>query len=229
MEHRSDEIQKGVKEGLPIALGYFPIAIAFGALARQAGLTAWEGVAMSLFVYAGASQFMAAGMILSGAGTLQIITATFFVNLRHLMMSMAVNQKLQGLSEKWKAGLAFWITDETFATLTLKTAQDHRSAASTAGLMITAYLGWVSGTTVGALSVGLLPAAVSGAMTVGLYALFISLLVPPARNQPRVAVLVLVSMAFNWGLQAVLAPGWAVVVTTGLGAGLGALILEEGE
>ncbi len=223
-----DEIKKGIREGAPIAAGYFPIAIAFGALAVEAGLKAWEGAAMSLFVYAGASQFMAAGMILSGVGTVQIVAATFFLNLRHVMMSMAVNRRWDHLPGRWKKALSFWITDETFAFLTLgKSGQ--RTPFRAAALLLTAYLGWVSGTIAGTLSVRLLPAAVSGAMTMGLYALFIGLLMPSLREDLRVGAVVAASMTLNWGLQSVLPAGWAVVVTTAAGAGLGALILEEGE
>ena len=226
-QRRWDEIKTGMREGAPIAAGYFPIAIAFGALAVEAGLAAWEGVAMSLFVYAGASQVMAAGMVLSGVGTAQIVAATFFLNLRHVMMSMVVNRRWDHLPGGWNKALSFWITDETFALLTLGEAE-QRTPSRTAALLLTAYLGWVSGTAAGTLSVRLLPAAVSGAMTMGLYALFIGLLMPSLREDLRVGAVVAASMALNWGLQWVLPAGWAVVVTTAAGAGLGALILEEG-
>lgn len=223
-----DEVLRGIKKGAPIALGYFPIAVAFGALAVKAGLTAWEGVAMSLFVYAGASQFMAAGMLLSGAGTLQIVAATFFLNLRHLMMSLAVNRRWAHLPGRWKRSLSFWVTDETFALLTLGD-EEEESKYRVSALMLTAYLGWVSGTAAGVLSVRLLPASVSEAMAMGLYALFIGLLLPSLREKPRVVVVVLASMALNGGLRTFLPDGWAMVGTTALGAGLGALILGEEE
>ena len=96
------DIAKGIKSGFPIAMGYFPIAIAFGALAIQARLTWFEATLMSTIVYAGASQFISVSLILGGAGAGQIITTTFFVNFRHLIMSMAVNNQIKDFSRAWK-------------------------------------------------------------------------------------------------------------------------------
>lgn len=228
MKSREVAFLEGVKRGAPIALSYFPIAVAFGALALKAGLKIGEAVAMSLLVYAGASQFMAAGMILSGAGPIQIVTATFFLNLRHVMMSLAVNQKLGKLSGMWRACLAFWITDETFALLTdPRMDEEEMSQFTLAGLLFTAYMGWVSGTAAGSLSAGLLPPALGDLMSVGLYALFISLLLPRMRESISMVALVLASMTCSWGLHQVLSAGWAVVLTTALGAGLGIWLGEE--
>ncbi len=220
----------GVKTGFPIAIGYFPIAIAFGALAIESSLTTREAVLMSVFVFAGASQFVAAGMILAGASGIQIVTATFFLNLRHLIMSMAVHERLQEISKSWRIGLSFGITDETFALLTLQD-QNKEGASSplyVAGLLLTAYLGWVTGTAVGCLSVRVIPSLISAGMTMGLYAMFIGLLIPQLRKSTRIAVIALASMLLSALFHAWLESGWAIVLATVLGALLGAFIIEEG-
>ncbi len=220
----------GVKRGFPIAIGYFPIAIAFGALAIEANLTTSEAVLMSVFVFAGASQFVAAGMILTGASAVQIVAATFFLNLRHLIMSMAVNERLKGISQIWRVGLSFGITDETFALLTLQDINRDESISRlyVTGLLLTAYFGWVTGTAVGCVSVKVIPPVISAGMSMGLYAMFIGLLVPQLRKSARIAVIALASMLLSAIFHRLLESGWAIVSATVLGALAGALIIEEG-
>jgi 4-azaleucine resistance transporter AzlC len=220
---------RGARAGLPIALGYFPIAIAFGALAGQAALNWWEAVLMSLLVFAGASQFVGVSMLLSGAGAVQIITTTFFLNLRHLIMSLAVNDQMRDFPAAWKNFLSFFVTDETFALLTLGdgTRTEKRRPAYMAGLMLIAYLGWVSGSAVGGLGGEFIPAQVTTAMTVGLYGLFIGLLVPSARKTSGFTLIAGVSMLLNWALGYVMDAGWAIVLATVLAASLGIPLGEE--
>lgn len=229
---RSSTMIQGIRAGLPIALGYFPIAIAFGALAGQAQLNWSEATLMSVIVFAGASQFVGVSMLLAGSGSVQIITTTFFLNMRHLIMSLAVNNQMRTFPRTSKYLLSFFITDDTFALLTLG-SKDQNSALRTpiymAGLMLTAYIGWVSGTIVGGLGAGFIPPEITTAMTVGLYGLFIGLLVPPAKKSVRFALIALVSMLLNWILSQVLDQGWAIVLAMILAAGLGILLIREDE
>ena len=229
MNQKRQQFIRGIKTGFPIAVSYFPIAIAFGALAIESSLTTQEAVLMSVFVFAGASQFMAASMLLAGASGVQIVTATFFLNLRHLIMSMAVHDRLKQISTGWRMGLSFGITDETFALLTLqdRDREEQISQLYVAGLLLTAYLGWVTGTAVGCVSVQVIPAVISAGMTMGLYAMFIGLLVPQLRNSVRVLVIALASMLLSALFHRLLESGWAIVLATVLGALVGAFIIEE--
>lgn len=223
MSTKNSPLKLGIRAGLPIALGYFPIAIAFGALAGQAQLNWLEAVLMSCLVFAGASQFVGVSLLLAGTGTLQIIAATFFLNMRHLIMSLAVNDQMRGFSPAWRRGLSFFITDETFALLTLGEEDDStsRTPLYMAGLMITAYLGWVSGTAVGGLGANFIPPQVTTAMTVGLYGLFIGLLVPPLKRSGPFALVAALSMVLNWGLGHWMESGWSIVLATILAAAAG--------
>jgi len=223
------DFAQGVTAGVPIAIGYMPIAIAFGVLAREASLSVEEAVLMSVLVFAGASQFMAASMLLTGAGGLQIIVATLFVNLRHLIMSMAVHDKLPKMQPAWRPIISFGITDETFAFLTLS-KPEHQTALTpqfSAGLMGIAYLSWVIGTAVGGLGARYIPAQISAAMTIGLYAMFIGLLIPHIQTSLRVGAIAGTSMLLNTVLARVLDPGWAIVIATMLGASMGLLLEKE--
>ena len=223
MVDKDSLLKLGIRSGMPIALGYFPIAIAFGALAGQAQLSWWEGLLMSCLVYAGASQFVGISLLLAGTGPLQIIATTFFLNLRHLIMSLAVNDQMRDFPPVWKRGLSFFITDESFALLTLgeENTSHTRTPTYMAGLMGTAYLGWVSGTLVGSLGAGLIPPQITTAMTVGLYGLFIGLLIPSVKKSLPFAVVAVLSMVLNWGLGRWVESGWSIVIATVLAAGIG--------
>jgi len=226
----NSQLVQGIRAGLPIFMGYFPIAIAFGALAVQAQLKWMEAVLMSVIVFAGASQFVGVSMFLAGTGAIQIIAATFFLNMRHLIMSLVVNDQMRHFSGGWKGFLSFFITDETFALLSLGGGEDRsepRTPMYMAGLMITAYLGWVSGTAVGGLGAGFIPPEITTAMTVGLYGLFIGLLVPPARKSLSFAVIAVSSMILNWALGFFVDAGWAIVLATIFAAGLGIILIKE--
>ena len=227
----SPKLIQGFKAGLPIALGYFPIAIAFGALAAQAQIAWFEGTLMSVIVYAGASQFVGVSMLLAGAGSIQIITTTLFLNLRHLIMSLAVNDRMRDFPQSWKNLLSFGITDETFALLTLGTAGEDQDDDLTpqymAGLTGTAYLSWVLGTAAGGLGANLIPVNITTAMIVGLYGLFIGLLVPQARKSLSYVAIALSSMVLNTLLGLFLDSGWAIVLATVIAAGLGIILVRE--
>jgi 4-azaleucine resistance transporter AzlC len=226
-----DQLKRGIRSGLPIGIGYFPIAIAFGALASQAGLTWLESTSMSLFVYAGASQFVGVSMLLSGAGAVQIITTTFFLNLRHLIMSLAVNHQMRHFPQGWKNLLSFGITDETFAMLTLgenNTNKETLKPGFMAGLLFTAYLGWVFGTIVGGLGASFIPGEITTAMIIGLYGLFIGLLVPPASKSLNFAAVAGISMILNTILGRFLDTGWAIILATIFAAGAGVFIKGRG-
>lgn len=93
---KKEEWLAGTRSAVPIMLGYVPVGIAYGVMARQAGLNTWQTVLMSLTVYGGASEMMAAGMVAQGAAVLTIVLTTFILNLRHIIMSICVFNQMQG-------------------------------------------------------------------------------------------------------------------------------------
>ena len=92
---KKEEWLAGTRSAVPIMLGYVPVGIAYGVMARQAGLNTWQTVLMSLTVYGGASEMMAAGMVAQGAAVLTIVLTTFILNLRHIIMSTCVFNQMQ--------------------------------------------------------------------------------------------------------------------------------------
>ena len=108
----------GVRAGVPVILGFVPVGIAYAIMARQAGFSVLRTSLMSLTVFAGASQMMAAGMYAQGAGMLAIILTTFILNLRHIIMSTCVFQRMRDGTAKTRLPLSFGVTDESFAIFT---------------------------------------------------------------------------------------------------------------
>lgn len=227
----SKALRKGLSSAAPIAIGYVPIAIAFGVIARQAGLPFVETVLMSMMVFAGASQFMAVQMATAGALGMEIIVATLVLNFRHFVMSLSLMDRLRNAPLLTKAGLSFGITDETFAVATMdEQGQDTPlHPAYMAGLILLAYGSWVSGTVIGALFAQVIPPAISDSMNIALYAMFIGLLVPAVRKMWRAGAIALIGMALNALFGLFLPGGWATILATVSAAGCGAALMPREE
>lgn len=108
-------IREGLAAAWPICLGFFPIGLSLGVLAQKGGLAPWQIGFMSLVVFAGGSQFIAMAMIGSGASLAAIVSTTFMVNLRHLLMSSALTVHFPGVSRRFLTLFAYGVTDESFA------------------------------------------------------------------------------------------------------------------
>lgn len=225
--HSSHSIAQGLYAGLPVAIGYVPIAIAYGALGVASGLTWWHTVLMSLLVFAGASQFMAVGMLAAGAGAIQVVIATFVLNFRHLIMSLSLFDRLRSFPVVKRILAALGVTDETFAVLVVRAGdkQGTPTPRFVAATMLTAYLAWAGGSVIGAIFAEFIPAHISNGMSVALYAMFIALLMPAVRGSAWAALTAVTSMALCYGFTQFLAPGWSIVCATLLAAFVGPLQL----
>lgn len=168
----------GARQALPIVLGYIPVGFAYGVLAQKSGLGLLNAVAMSIIVFAGSAQLIAAGLFGAGAAPLAIILTTFVVNLRHLLMSAALAPKLKGW-KKWQIALfGYELTDETFALHTMRMTKSSPPIAETFGVNITAQSSWVIGSIAGYLAGGQIADVRPIGLDYALPAMFIALLVP---------------------------------------------------
>jgi len=220
-------LAEGLKAGLPIAVGYIPIAVAFGLMAKAAGIPNHITILMSLAVFAGASQFAGVGLMASGAAPWEIVAATFILNLRHLIMSASISRRIgRGPLRRWMPLIAFGLTDETFSVASFR--QEGRiSPEYLSGLNLMAFTAWNGGTWAGVFLARGLPDLVRDGMVFSLYAMFIGLLVPSLiKSRPLLAVSVLAAAIHSviyWvpHFQAVSA-GWAVIIATLAAAAMGA-------
>lgn len=215
----------GVRKGIPVLIGFLPVAISYAIAATAGGMSAGETVGMSAAVFAGASQIMAAEMIAGGAGTIAIIMATLTLNLRHIIMSTCVFKKLRTKNWLIRILTGFGVTDETFAIYT--TEPDEKSDEYfMLGLISISYGSWVVGALIGVILQRAMPDSLSQSFGIALYALFIALIVPDIKKSLRLLLTVLITVAINTGLLFFVEKSWAIIVATLLGAVIGMLLFE---
>lgn len=222
-------LKQGISAGAPIMLGYLPIAITYGVLAKQTGLTLLEITLMSVFVFAGASQFMAVNMIAVGSGMMEIITATFVLNFRHFVMSLSFMNRLRHIKIGNKAPVTLGLTDETFAVSALnpEKADEPKGILFYTGLILTAYISWIAGSFLGGLLGEIVPDRLSQSMGIALYAMFIGLLIPSVKKEWRIVFIAILAMLINGLMSLFMSEGWAIVCGTVLGGLSGVLFLKE--
>lgn len=209
-----NQFLSGMKAGMSIAIGYFPVALTFGLLAKTTGLSLIETTAMSLLVFAGASQYIALNLISFGVDPLLIVMNTFIVNIRHFLMTASLNEKMQSAPKWVKAIYAFFVTDESFSMLA--TRNENKISTSFAfGTLLIGYFSWVFFTIVGHIVGANLPQFLQAAMSIALYAMFVGLLVPSMKGNRKVVMLA-GTAAFVHSLlyMTSLSTGWAILIST---------------
>lgn len=218
---------EGLRAAAPIVLGYIPIGFAFGVLGRTAGLSVAEIGLMSLIVYAGSSQFIGAGMLAAGAAAPAIISTTFLVNLRHLLMSTALVPSMRGIPAWQNSLLAYGLTDECFAVCTATLRGRPAPPAFVAGLHVTSQLSWVVASMAGALVGEITGNTAALGLDFALPAMFVGLLMPHLRGAgrgPRV-VSALVAAGTAVGVSLVFSgSSWSIIAATLAGATVGVML-----
>ena len=185
-------IATGLREAVPIVLGYLPAAVAFGVAARAAGLNAIEAVVMSLVVFSGASQFALVGLVVAGASWFVMAAISLVLGARHVLYGPSLAPHLRGMTTCRAAATAFGLTDEVFAVAVTKLAE-RRPVEPTSGtdfgyllgLGAGAYVSWALGTWIGAVAgvaVEVALPSLSPALSFALPALFVALLVSLTRS-----------------------------------------------
>ncbi len=226
-EYGRPGLRQGAIDGFPIVVGYFPVAMAFGLLARTTDVTLADACLFSLVVFAGASQFMAIDLIRAGIASVDIILATFLLNLRHMMMSASLAVRLKQVRRGFLPFIAFGVTDESFSVASLKAGE--LTAPYLLALNGVAYCAWAAGTAAGYLVGNVLPAAVQSSLGISLYALFTAILVPAIRKSAgALAIALLAGLIYILlSRSGVLSSGWALIAAIIGAAGGGLLILKD--
>jgi len=225
---------KGIIKGSHISIGYIPIGVSFGLIAKALDIPNEVVILMSLIVFAGASQFMAVSLMSSGIGMVEIVLTTFIVNLRHLLMSASLSQKIRkNTNQKLLPIIAFGITDETFAYISMAD-QEELSDSWILGINMMAYISWVLSTILGLFLSASLPDIIQSSMGISLYAMFIGLLVPNIKGNQvlmRITGISVITSSLLYFLPVIsnnISSGWRVIVTILVSSSLGALLFKEG-
>ena len=208
----------GIKHGLPVCFGYFSVSMAFGITAVLEGMPVWSVILISLLNLTSAGQFAGTNIIIAHGTMMELAITSLIINMRYFLMSLSVSQKMnKSVTLLQRMAIAFGITDEIFAISVQRNKK--LSASYMAGLILTPLIGWVGGTTVGAVATSIMPTIVSQAMGISLYAMFIAIVMPPARNDNKVlfAVIlsVILSLIFNYiPVFKGLGSGWIIIIIT---------------
>lgn len=206
---------KGMKDGIPIGLGYFAVALTLGLAAKKAGLSALQATVTSLLINASAGEFVGFSLIGSSAGYLSAFIMEGIANARYLLMSFALSQKIDPKATiGQRLLLGFDITDELFG---ISMAVEGKLVPSyTFGAMMVSIPGWALGTLTGVLVGNILPVAVSSAAGVALYGMFIAIFIPPIKTNRTIGGLIAVSFAASWLLTHfnILSEGFRLIVLT---------------
>lgn len=217
---------------MPIFLGYVPVGLAFGVLARNLGFTVAEAVVCSATALAGAGQFIALSLMNSGATALATVAATAVVNLRYVLFSTTMSPHVKGVGLAPQAWLAYTLTDETFAINIADRRRGESTAASMAGVGAIAWLGWVLGTLLGAGGAQWIGDPERWGMDFAMPAMFAALFVALSDNRQHVAtgllagvVVLILPLARDAGVA--IDSSWFIVIASLLGATTASVVFRE--
>lgn len=221
---------QGVRDCIPTIFGYLSLGLACGVLGKSCGLTFWEAVGMSTFIYGGSSQFIASSMILSLASIPSIIFTIFFVNFRHLFMSASIAPYFKKNKFCENISIGILLTDETFVVASsegLKKKQINYFWMM--GLNITAYINWIVATGVGVLLGSIIPDYTVWGLDFALTAMFIGLLISAIKGNlklKKAIIIIITSIIVLIISTKIVATSIGVILSAIIGALIGVVIKE---
>ena len=190
-------LQEGVRDGMPIALGYFVVAFTLGIAARNAGLSPFQGFLASFFNNASAGEYAAFIVIAADRPYLEMALITLVANARYLLMSCVLSQRFSPDASIWhRIFVGFDVTDEIFGISAARPVP--LDPYYNYGAMLVALPGWSVGTAVGIIAGNALPAAVVSALSVALYGMFLAIIIPPARKNRVIGMFVAIAFAASF-------------------------------
>lgn len=196
MELENQSLRMGLRDGLPIGIGYLSVSFAFGLFAAGAGLAVWQSVLLSLFNLTSAGQLAAVPIIVALGSLVELGLTQLVINSRYALMSVALSQKLgPSVRRRDRFLIAFATADEIFAVACSKETLLGRRYFY--GILTAPYVGWTLGTLLGALAGSILPPVVVSALGISIYAMFIASVAPELGKRKRTALCVVVAAAFS--------------------------------
>ena len=224
---------RGMRNGLPIGLGYLAVSFSLGIAARSAGLSAAQGFLVSLLCNASAGEYVGFTIIAAGASYIEMAIATFIANMRYLLMSCALSQRMApGTSLLHRLVIGFDITDEVFGITIARPG--FVNPVYTYGAMVTSIPFWATGTALGVIAGNLLPVRLVSAFSVALYGMFLAVIIPPARKDKVIMAIVPICFAASFAATKIpfvsgLADGTRTIILTVIIAAAAALLFPRNE
>ena len=229
------EYFRGFKDGIPIALGYIPIAMACGIATVQSGVSVFVSQMMAFFIYSGAGQAAVTNLVKGGETAVIMYALTLLVaNCRYLLLSMSLAQKLDPTMNVFQKSLiGIFNTDETFG-VAMKQPGDI-TASYFFGLATLPYFSFALGNAIGSIATDMLPASLSSAFGIMIFAMFIAIIVPPARQSKPNRTILFMSLVMTVILECIpvitrhLTPGWIIIICSIVTASIGAILFPVEE
>ena len=220
-----------MSHGIPICLGYLSVSFGFGILAVKAGLSVFQAALISATNLTSAGQKAGLDVIAAGGTIIEMVLLQLTINIRYSLMALSLSQKLdKSFTTPHRFLASYGITDEIFAVCSAQ--KEALTPAYMYGMIFISAVGWVTGTALGAAAGELLPAAVSTAMEIVLYGMFIAIVIPPAKKQHGVlfaaVIAAALSVIFRSAVPA-LSEGFAMIISAVASALLAALIFPVKE
>lgn len=222
------EFFKGIKAGLPVCAGYFSVSFGFGSMAVVQGIGLLQATLISATNLTSAGQFAGLTVIVSGATVLELILTQLIINSRYSLMSVALGQKFGQKVGFWKRIIcAYFNTDELFAIGMSR--KEPLSPTFFVGAGVISWVGWTSGTALGAIAGSALPLDIRASLSVMLYGMFIAIVVPEVKKGKAMLVNMLLALIFSclftWvpGLN-MISDGLVIVICTVAAAAICAIL-----
>jgi len=196
-EKQSKVFMQGVRDGIPIALGYFAVAFSLGIAARGAGLSAFQGFIASVLCMASAGEYALFTLIGAGAAYWEIALVTLITNARYFLMSCALSQRIDPHMKNYhRYTVGAVVTDEIFGITVARPG--FLAPAYNYGAMAVSVPGWAVGTALGIIMGNLLPTRLVSALSVALYGMFLAIIIPPAKRDRAVALCVIAGFVCSY-------------------------------
>lgn len=229
----SNDFKTGVKHGIPICLGYIPVSFTFGLMAVSAGIPKWTAILISLTNLTSAGQFAGITLISAGTAYFELGLTVFIINLRYMLMSLSISQKIdRKINTLQRMLFSFGITDETYVVASLQ--PNKLSSSYLFGLISMPIFGWNLGTILGVFISDLLPLTLQNAMGIALYGMFIALIVPPARKERKILVIIMIAVAIMCMFRYIsifsgISSGFRIIISSVVAAAAGAYFFPNKE
>lgn len=182
-----NSFKKGVKDGIPICLGYLSVSFAFGIFSVGCGMSIIQTLLISMLNMTSAGQLAGVPIMIGGGAMIELAVTQLVINLRYSLMSVSLSQKLgKSIRLRDRFIISFGITDEIFAVSSGNTGSVGKRYML--GLIFTPYIGWSAGTLFGAIAGNILPEIVISALGVAIYGMFIAIVVPPSKRNRSTAL-----------------------------------------
>lgn len=221
-----NDFKVGLKEGIPIGLGYLSVSFTFGMMAVSMGIPLEVAVIISLTNLTSAGQFAGLELLMVNGAYIEMALTQCIINLRYALMSLSLSQKIDpSLHTKDRAIMAYAITDEIFALASNKEEKIGRNYFI--GLGCFPILGWTLGTFIGGGASQLLPEVIRDSLNIAIYGMFLAIIIPPAKKSSSIRKVIIIAVILSCVFALLedflmIGSGFVIIICTIVAAGLGA-------